>query len=375
MTKVEPETPSIASKRIRSKLPALELLRFAAAMCVLLFHYQHFVIYENWPGPWFDVAPGAFLLQPIYIFGHFAVQIFWALSGFVFFSAYYDRIRERTLTGGRFAQNRLARLYPLSIATLLIVAALQFVFFAQNGKFFIYQENTADAFFLQLFMISSWGPGYHYSFNGPVWSVSVEILIYIIFFLLIRSRLRLIVVHLIVWPVVIILLLLGGTLPFIWALGFFFAGGIAFSISRLSTTRRRALTLAGASALACVVVVVAVRPVVFRVFDDATTYRTVLLLIALIPALVLLSLWRPKSVLLNSGAQLLGNLTYSSYLLHFPVQLAVVIGFGAAGFHVPWTDTRFFLIFFAVVLGLSYLCYRYFERPLENRINSHTFHP
>lgn len=301
------------------------------------------------------------------------MQIFWALSGFVFFSAYYDRIRSGALTGGRFAQNRLARLYPLSIATLLIVAVLQYVYFSQHGAFFVYGENNADAFFLQLFMISSWGPGYHYSFNGPVWSVSVEILIYIIFFLLIRSRLRLVVVHAIVWPVVIVLLLLGGTLPFIWALGFFFAGGIAYSLSRLSTTGKRSALVAAGSVAAILVVVFAVRPLLIVLILDATAYRTTLLLLVLIPVLLLLSLWRPKSTVINTGAQVLGNLTYSSYLLHFPIQLAIVIGFGAAGAHIPWTDNRFFLIFFAVVLGLSYACYRFFERPVENRINGYKF--
>jgi len=343
-------------------------------MCVLLFHYQHFVIYENWPGPWFDVAPGAFLLQPIYIFGFFAVQVFWSLSGFVFFNAYYERIRAGTLTGGRFAQNRLARLYPLSIATLVIVAILQYVYLAQHDTFFVYQENNADAFFLQLFMISSWGPGYHYSFNGPVWSVSVEILIYIIFFLLVRSRLRPIVIHAIVWPVVVVLLLLGGTLPFIWALGFFFAGGIGYSVSKLASNRRNTMLVAAAAVLSLVVVLLAARPILVRLFE-VTTFRTIWLLLALIPALVLLSLWRPKSTLINRGAQALGNLTYSSYLLHFPVQLAIVVVFGALGLHVPWMENWFFVIFFAIVLGLSYLCYRFFERPIENRINRFTFRP
>ena len=47
MTAVEARETIAPPTKLRQKLPALELLRFAAAMCVLLFHYQHFVIYEN----------------------------------------------------------------------------------------------------------------------------------------------------------------------------------------------------------------------------------------------------------------------------------------------------------------------------------------
>jgi peptidoglycan/LPS O-acetylase OafA/YrhL len=63
-----------------------------------------------------------------------------------------------------------------------------------------------------------------------------------------------------------------------------------------------------------------------------------------------------------------GNMTYSSYLLHFPIQLAIVLGFAIIGAPIPLYDVRFFAICFAAMLLASYLTYRYFEAPAQNLV-------
>ena len=65
----------------------------------------------------------------------------------------------------------------------------------------------------------------------------------------------------------------------------------------------------------------------------------------------------------------LGQISYSSYLLHFPLQMAVLAIAGGLGwsrevFYSPVTMSAFF----AILIGLSLFCYRYFEAPLQERI-------
>ena len=76
--------------------------------------------------------------------------------------------------------------YPLHFATLIIVTLLLFANWIINSSFQInpFHHNDIYHFVLQLFFISSWGFENGHSFNTPIWSVSIEIAIYGVFFLL-----------------------------------------------------------------------------------------------------------------------------------------------------------------------------------------------
>ena len=63
-----------------------------------------------------------------------------------------------------------------------------------------------------------------------------------------------------------------------------------------------------------------------------------------------------------------GNLTYSSYLLHFPIQLIIALGFATYGAPIPFYDARFFLAFVGITLVASRLTYLYFEAPAQRII-------
>jgi peptidoglycan/LPS O-acetylase OafA/YrhL len=60
-----------------------------------------------------------------------------------------------------------------------------------------------------------------------------------------------------------------------------------------------------------------------------------------------------------------GNMTYSSYLVHFPVQLLVALGFALCANPIPFYEAWFFVMFVTSTLLISYLTYRYFEAPAQ----------
>jgi peptidoglycan/LPS O-acetylase OafA/YrhL len=74
-------------------------------------------------------------------------------------------------------------------------------------------------------------------------------------------------------------------------------------------------------------------------------------------------------------AEAAGNMTYSSYLLHFPIQLLIALGFAIAGAPIPLYNGTFFGIFIATTLLASYLTYRYFEAPAQNLVREQLLRP
>jgi peptidoglycan/LPS O-acetylase OafA/YrhL len=66
-----------------------------------------------------------------------------------------------------------------------------------------------------------------------------------------------------------------------------------------------------------------------------------------------------------------GNMTYSSYLLHFPIQILIALGFSIVRHPIPFYDDLFFASFVVATLLASYLTYRYFEAPAQTLIRSY----
>jgi peptidoglycan/LPS O-acetylase OafA/YrhL len=61
-----------------------------------------------------------------------------------------------------------------------------------------------------------------------------------------------------------------------------------------------------------------------------------------------------------------GSMTYSSYLLHIPIQITIMTILTLLGVTPPIYSPIFFLAFILGTLTLSYWCYRLFEMPAQN---------
>ena len=85
---------------------------------------------------------------------------------------------------------RFSRLYPLHLITLTTVAALQLLNQQILGSFSIYEYNDAKHFVFNVFFMQGWGFTDGFSFNAPTWSVSVEIVVYVMFFILLKTLKR-----------------------------------------------------------------------------------------------------------------------------------------------------------------------------------------
>ena len=87
----------------------LTSLRFFAAMWVVAFHY--------WP----NLSP---VLPPLVAKGYLGVELFFVLSGFILCHVYLDSVADGGFRYGSFLWARLARIYPLHLATLAGIGAM-----------------------------------------------------------------------------------------------------------------------------------------------------------------------------------------------------------------------------------------------------------
>lgn len=353
------------------QLSGLEALRLLAAFGVLVWHYQHFLFVRNVVVGYDPLrAPFHAALAPFYSYGYYGVELFWCISGFIFTWKYGRPIHERGVTFGRFLLFRFSRLYPLHLATLLAVAALNTAYLARHGYFYVYQFNDLKHLLLNLALASQWGLQDGESFNGPAWSISIEVLLYLLFFALARwigsSRVTDTMVagiavaasFLLRKHADIHLQLLDGVM-------FFYLGAVACHIE--AALRRAPAALRRAAGLSYLAVCLLATMLLY-----AGQVRAVWAMVVLAPSLLLAcelaALELPTAI--RAGCETLGNLTYASYMLHFPLQLAIVLGLGSAGVAIAplFYSDGFFLTYIAVTFGISYLVYWHFERPAQDMI-------
>jgi peptidoglycan/LPS O-acetylase OafA/YrhL len=362
-----------------NKLLGLEVLRFLTAFAILVFHYRHFAFVADEPvGLVNDRLPLYRLLHVFYDFGPYGVWIFWCISGFIFFWKYRDAISDRSVGGWKFFVLRFSRLYPLHIATLLLVALVQPLYFNLNGYFFVYQENDLTHFLPQLLMASNWGFQNALSFDGPIWSISVEVLVYFFFFIMLLATrswlLNLVVIAACLTAsgqVAAACLTTSGQVGACFA--FFYVGGLAAMARRAVTPSVYRLAAESAGWLA--VILFPLWAWQFR--NGHLESMDFLLLLLTFTPILLFCLSRdivmPAS--LQKVVEAAGNMTYSSYLLHFPIQLIAVVVFAIVRAPIPLYDGTFFVLFIGTTLLASYLSYRYFEAPAQNLIRELLLRP
>jgi len=163
-----------------SEIRALQGARALPPLILVLFHYCEGHGYRGvW---WFDLLVAR---------GYLWVEFFFALSGFVLTYVYAARFLE--IFGfrgyGRFLQSRLARLYPLHLAMLLLILGMVITLrwlAARDGYVSIYDEPwhpivNLPTFIANLFLVQAWNLFPYLSWNGASWFVSVEFLLCLLF--------------------------------------------------------------------------------------------------------------------------------------------------------------------------------------------------
>ena len=156
----------------------LDMLRFAAALLIVLYHYG-------------AEAPVTLVtLHPVFGRGYLATDFFLILSGFVLGRAYGAQILSGRVGLFDFIKKRLTRLWPAQLVVLavmsvaVILAELAGDHPGHPGNF------TPLALLMQTFMVQAWGLPGGGGWNLPSWSLSALLVCYAAFPFLWRAFAR-----------------------------------------------------------------------------------------------------------------------------------------------------------------------------------------
>lgn len=344
------------------RLRSLDALRGIAALAIVAYHLDDRL---GWPF-WFDNF-------------YLGVDLFFVLSGFIIYGVYGDAIRGGQAYG-RFLWLRIARIYPLHLATLLAFIVLQAAVTARGGNLEamlrpIFSHNDVWSFVANLFAVHGLhlfeGP----SFNIPSWSISTELYTYVFFGALfwagaIRRDKPFLVPGLLALAAYAWLAVKTPSIHVMHDWGVvrnvlgFALGVIAYGVcARLPAPSTRTLSCVQAGAIAALLVMLAVStrrvpyadygaPIAFAVLIAACSHDR----------------GGVCPLLLHAPLQWLGRISYSVYMTHYIVVLLAGAAFLEAvrsGLldSTRWTSLSLLLLVTIVVLALSYVTYEFLERP------------
>ncbi|WP_417154038.1 acyltransferase family protein [Rikenella microfusus] len=307
--------------------------------------------------------------------GFVGVSFFFVLSGFIIAYNYQKRLQDKKITKRTFWVARIARIYPLHWLTLFL-AAISGGYVVASGAL-----DWFGHFLTSLTLTNAYIPeaGYFFSFNSPSWSLCCEQLFYICFPFLVplaRDWRRLLGV----FGLAAALIVAGmyftpeNDIKGYWyvnpvtRLPDFLVGMLLFRLYERLKDRNIGRLQGSLLEIGSVALFLAFY---FGAAEIPKVYRYSCFYWLPVAA-VLISFSLQKGILSRILSNRLlvagGEISYSFYLIHLFILLPYAEWQKEAGSHIAWYIAVPLL--FCVVIGLSLLSYRYFEKPMNKRVKS-----
>jgi peptidoglycan/LPS O-acetylase OafA/YrhL len=338
-------------------IQALTGLRFFAAAMVVLLHFTQ---------------PAKGILGNFISHGFVGVTIFFILSGFILSFSYIRKPGEMKGSKQAFWGARVARLYPVYLVGIILFAPI-----IAMGDEPVYTRVIAA--FLSLSLTQSWlhPLGLHWGmWNPPGWSLSVEAIFYLIFpFICIPlSKLpqkKLAWFALACWLLsvipTVVYVLTGSINGLFWMFTPLprlpeFLLGIALGLIWKNRTTAMFDNVAPFISVASSAALVAIMclPLSNEFFFNGAT--------APLAGLLICALACGRGVLARTlslrGVTMLGSASYSLYILHWPIWRILKYFFGKSDLYLLMPNIYFF-IYFVFTVACSYMCFKFFEEPIN----------
>lgn len=372
---MERDPHSAGQTGLRPSLPLLTSLRFFAAAEVVAYHLA-----PARPG----LARPDGILSGLLSGGHAAVIFFFILSGFILTYAHAGHSeRACNVEAARFWRLRFARIAPAYYLALLLALPILAAVVAQSQAS---AWSIAAGMASVMLFVQTWWPAYATFWNFPAWSLSVECLFYALFPWLARvlARWPAAMVLAAVYAVIVLtsaygpeLLSLAGALGPASSDGWLVPGlfpvlHLPLFVVGMALARLYLFGPALSPALHATMlgVGVAALSVIFGGASVLPAWTQSHATLAPVFALVIVGgagAGRALPLLTLPAFVLLGEASYSIYILHIPLRycwdilLGTVLGVSLA----PWVD---FFLYLGVVVAVSVVVFRRIETPMRKWI-------
>ena len=339
------------------QLAGLTTLRFFAAYWIVLHHLDD------------GVRPNLDAMSQLLRKGYLAVDIFFILSGFILCHVYWRDGAAGRLDYWNFLSKRLARIYPMHLFTMVLIGLVVAVGTLTGVRV----DDTAHLrnVVANLLLIHAWGTTPGLSWNAPSWSISAEWFAYLLFPLALAAALRLrrkpvtFVTFAIVWLLASVFLTRRLTGMGLFHLQDEYA---MFRIAPEFCLGCALYTLGRSYALGARTTAVAATIVAAAMLAGAHLGVADIALVLCGAALVFLLAETSRNGSLGWLAHprlvYLGEISYSTYMIHGPIQVAY---FAAAAWLGGWAPEAIPPLLLLPVLALVHLGsaagYAWIERP------------
>lgn len=346
------------------RLSVLDSLRGIAALCVATFSHYGF----------FKPAMAPFSKEA-YWFWNYAwtlVELFFVLSGFVFCYVYKDRIVNKEISFKEYSILRFSRLYPLLFVSLIFVSIIQAIRMIFLHNFFAIPTNDVYHFILNIFLVQGIGLELNYSFNAPSWSVSVEILAYLMFYLFLfkyNKDKKYIASYIVIIFIGITITKLNWNYPLFndntsRVFVGFFVGCLVYELNKFlngnGSAYKNKLILFCLILVSLVVICSSIYGNPFLGEKYRIVYVTLIYPLILLLGLNINLLSRILSLKI---LQFLGKISFSIYIWHFPIMLIIKTLDDFLKIEINYSSKAFFFSFIAILIIVATLSFQLIEQP------------
>lgn len=346
-------------------IESLQLCRAISAIIVLFYH-EYLFLNTYMPGKfpdWFQIA---------FKSGNYGVDFFFVLSGFIILNAHYQD-QDNTASFKRYALRRLIRIFPaylpLSIFSIISYYVDVYILEVHRGEISIISS---------LFLV----PSFHRPALGVAWTLIHEMIFYTIFSMFFFWR-KAFPAFIALWALVLMANVVFSweltanplLFPIVSTINLEFIGGmICAAVWRrmhISGTMGVVLILAGIAALAAILESNSIPG--FR-------QRCILTIPFALITLGMCALEKGTTVTMPRAVLLLGDASYSLYLIHVPLLSALFWAVpavnrhvAAAGPGVEWAVTAALGAGISIIAGILY--HKFYERPALNFLRGKALPP
>ncbi|TDO19010.1 acyltransferase family protein [Pedobacter duraquae] len=336
------------------RLFEIDLLRFIAAMSVVLFHFT--ISVKNSHG--FYLLKSS-TLNKIFNYGYLGAELFFMISGFVILMS------VRATSPIQFVKSRIIRLYPSFVPICLFCWVM--------GNYILHTLNIG--LFGLLLNISMIGLMFTNKYiSGVYWTLRIEFQFYIlVFLLLVTKNIGRIRIFLVSWLVISIICHVGinylpqinifkvlNILRFVLFTQFssFFIGGCFFYLIKYENKKGDRAAALFTTISSCILCPIGA--------NNFLIQSGIIILFFGIFYLITLPRFTFRFISFQSSLLMLGALTYPLYLIHEAfgepiIQIMILLG-------IP--HDLIFVIAIITVIALAFIIQKTIERPLTKQLKS-----
>lgn len=322
------------------RLALLDYARFFAALSVVLFHYFYNGITNGKV-----VTVEKTWLSDIASYGHFGVQFFFIISGYVIFFS----LKNKSATS--FMKSRLKRLYPTYWIAIIFTTFFAYLWGQGTDMAVTLKQVIINFSMLQQFIGVQ-------NVDGVYWTLFYEIIFYaIVFLILLFGDFKKLLAFLVIWPILIIAANVFSNGFLIFNLYFsFFVIGAMFALLKNGHIKK---------SIALSTLILAACAGFYQMYQAGIMKENNIVVVALIYAAMLsffaiLNVDRFRKINLPY-AQDIGGMTYPIYLIHAHFGYMVLNQFAT-----PENQTLIYSLLLIIVLSLSWILWYVIEVKQAN---------